>query len=111
MKEIKNTEEYINQDMDHILSLDEAHHNIKITTNQLIKHCKNAEIPMFLTYYIPGTGYVYQGLFPEDIDTPNVESEFGRFVEFLKTCVKFNQEDYKPVIKLNRQTSSTQEKK
>ena len=39
---------------------------------------------------------------PEEIDKPEVESEFGRFKEFLRTCMAFNKEDFKPTIKLRK---------
>lgn len=78
-----------------------AKHELKINSNRLLKECEEAEIPIFIAYFIPGEGYVYQGLLPEEIGTENVSSEYGRFTEFLKTCIGFNQADVKPIIKLN----------
>lgn len=77
-------------------------HDIKILSNQLFKLCQENQIPFFLTYYHPAVGYQYNGLFPEEIDSENVSSEYFRFVEFLKIVVNFNKEDYKPIIKKNQ---------
>ena len=74
-------------------------HEIKLKVNELLKLCQDKEVPFFLTYYHPDLGYQYSGLFPEEINSESVESEYYRFIEFLKVVVNFNAEDFKPVIK------------
>lgn len=91
--------------------LKQVKHDIKIGINRLLKDCEQAEIPIFLTYYLPGVGYVYHGLFPEEMQSEQLQSEYGRFSEFLKTCISFNKEDYKPVIKINSSRQDTAEER
>lgn len=78
----------------------EAVHNLKINANRLIKEAKESEIPMFIAYYVPGTGYIYDGIFPEEIGTPAMKPAHGKFLKFLRDCLDFNKEDYMPHIRL-----------
>lgn len=80
----------------------QAVHDMKIGINRVIKDAQEAEVPIFIAYYSPSQGYIYNALFPEEIGTKEAESEYGRFLDFLKTCVGFNREDYKPVIKVSK---------
>lgn len=108
MKDITNTEPNITSDIiDKKMSEKEALHKIRITTNQLVKDCKAANIPIFLTFYLPDVGYVYSGAFPEEVDHPDetLRKEMWRFMDFLKTCIQFNEEDYKPIVQLNKKES------
>ena len=73
----------------------DATHDIKITTSQLVRKCENAKIPCFVAYLVPGKGYQYNAVLPEEI---GVESEYGKFQQFLKTCLDFNRADYFPSI-------------
>lgn len=65
------------------------------------KECEQLGIPVFLALYLPEKGYRYRAVFPEEIAeeiASNVESEYGKFVNFLKVCTDFNKEDYFPGI-------------
>ena len=64
-------------------------HDVKIEVNNLMKIANDSKIPIFVAYYAPGKGYIYDGLFPEEIED----------AEDLKVCIDFNKEDYKPIIK------------
>jgi len=74
-------------------------HAMKIASNQLIKLAEENKIPVFVAYYDPKKGYQYNGLFPEEIDSLDVTSQYNRFYEFLKVCVGFNKEDLTPVVR------------
>ena len=54
--------------------------------------------PVFVAYYVQGKGYQYNAQFPEEIGTPELVPEFGKFNEFLRVCMDFNKEDYFPHI-------------
>lgn len=73
-------------------------HNIKMAAKSFCRECENNNIPVFVAYYLPEKGYQYRATFPEEIGTPEVESEYGKFKEFLKVCIGFNKEDYFPHI-------------
>lgn len=73
-------------------------HAVKIATNQLVKLAEDNEIPIFIAYYDPKRGYQYNGIFPEEIENSDAESQYGRFMEFLKVCISFNKEDNTPTI-------------
>lgn len=80
----------------------QAAHDMKIGINRIMKDAQEAEVPIFIAYYNPTQGYIYNALFPEEIGSKEIESEYGRFLDFLKTCVGFNRDDYKPVIKVSK---------
>lgn len=73
-------------------------HAVKIATNQLVKLAGENDIPIFIAYYDPRRGYQYNGLFPEEIESPDVMSQYERFMDFLKVCISFNREDNTPTI-------------
>lgn len=73
-------------------------HHINVEANRFCKECKDAEIPVFVAYYLPQKGYKYKSVFPEEIETNELKSEYGKFKEFLKVCIDFNKEDYLPGI-------------
>lgn len=73
-------------------------HEAKIMTNQYIKKCQEMGLPVFVAYFVPGKGYQYNAYFPEEIGTPDVKSEYGKFNEFLRVCIDFKKEDYFPHI-------------
>lgn len=73
----------------------DTEHNLKILVNRLVKSCKEEQIPMFIAFYSEKDGYQYNGVMPEDV---GVSSEYGRFIQFLRTAVAFNKEDYIPTI-------------
>lgn len=92
--------QYKNNDVD---TGNGATHTIKIMTNQLIKECERAKVPVFVAYHVrdaKGRGkYQYNAVLPEEV---GVNSEYGKFQEFLKTCLGFNKEDYlSPEIREN----------
>lgn len=75
-------------------------HDVKIEVNNLMKIANDSKIPIFVAYYAPGKGYIYDGLFPEEIeDAEDLKEQYGKFMKFLKVCIDFNKEDYKPIIK------------
>lgn len=76
-------------------------HDVKIGVNSLIKTSEAAQIPIFIAYYVPGKGYVYDGMLPEELNSPDLKEQYGKFWRFLQLCLDFNKEDYKPVIKSN----------
>ena len=73
-------------------------HAVKIAVNQLVKLAGENDIPIFIAYYDPRRGYQYNGLFPEEIEAPDVADQYGRFMEFLKICISFNRDDNTPTI-------------
>lgn len=77
-------------------------HDVRILLNNLTKICESENIPFFVAFYTEKNGYEYRGLFPEEIDERNMESQWGRFPKFLETVIGFNKEDYKPVITKNK---------
>jgi hypothetical protein len=78
-------------------NLSEDSHKIKILANQLVRECEIAKIPIFLSYYVPGKGYQYNALLPEEIGE-DMKGEYNKFKRFLQVCVDFNKEDYFPKI-------------
>lgn len=76
----------------------ESHHGINMAAKNLCRDCGDMGIPVFVAYYLPGKGYKYRATFPEEIATPEVQSQYGKFKEFLKVCIGFNKEDYFPKI-------------
>lgn len=74
-------------------------HDVKIGVNNLVKIAEESNIPIFIAYYAPGKGYVYDGLFPEELEEEDLKSQYGKFMKFLKVCIDFNRQDYKPIIK------------
>ena len=78
-------------------------HAVKIASNQLVKLAEENKIPIFIAYYDPKKGYQYNGIFPEEVDSEDVTSEYKRFFEFLKVCISFNKEDCRPTITKKKQ--------
>ena len=76
-------------------------HDVKIAINELMKISTNSKIPIFVAYYDPGKGYVYNGMLPQELNSPDLVDQYDRFWKFLKLCIDFNRDDYKPVIKSN----------
>lgn len=68
-------------------------HDLKIQINKLVKECEDHGIPIFVAFYSDVEKYFFQGLMPEEIGTPEVASQYGKFDEFFKTCVGFNKEE------------------
>ena len=88
---------YLNE-QDSIVNSGELHHKINMSAKKFYRECEDNNIPVFVSYYLPGKGYQYKAKFPEEIATPEVQSEYGKFKEFLKVCIGFNKEDYFPHI-------------
>lgn len=78
-------------------------HAIKIEVNSLMKIATEANIPIFVAYYAPGKGYVYDGMLPEELAADDLKEQYGKFMKFLQVCIDFNKADYKPVIKSNKE--------
>lgn len=74
-------------------------HDVKIGVNGLIKIAEESQIPIFIAYYAPGKGYVYDGLFPEEIGAEDLQTQYGKFIKFLQVCLDFNKKEYKPIIR------------
>ena len=76
-------------------------HDVKIASNAFMKGCKNAGVPAFLVFFMPGgkPHYEYTGIFPPEIGTPDVMGQTERFNAFLRLVMNFDKEDYYPHIK------------
>lgn len=68
----------------------EKEHEIKISANRLVREAGNAGIPIFVAYYSETEGYVFNGMLPEEL---GVESQYGKFNEFMRTCIGFNKDE------------------
>lgn len=73
-------------------------HAIKIASNQMVKLAEESKVPLFVAYYDPKKGYQYNGLFPEEIESDDVVSEYDKFKKFLEVCISFNKELCKPIV-------------
>lgn len=73
--------------------VDTYEHNLKIQLNQLVKDCLEHNIPIFIAYYSDTEKYIYNGVMPEEIDKPELYHQYGKFDEFLRTCIGFNKEE------------------
>ena len=71
-------------------------HVLKTTFNAIAKEAKKQGVPFFAAYYSETEGYVFNGVLPEEIlePTPDVESQYGKFAEFMKTCMGYNKEEF-----------------
>ncbi len=81
-------------------------HEIKIDANALENKCRKAGVPMFIAYYTPDKGYQYNALLPEELfEEAGVESEYGKFLEFLSLVSQFRRAPYTgiPLIKLPKE--------
>lgn len=60
------------------------------------KEMKEYNIPCFVAVLIPGKGYKYQMIMPEEIEneTPEIIESYGKFNKFLQVCLNFNKQDY-----------------
>ena len=85
------------------LPLSEISHEMHMRTKDLYRFCETHGIPIFIAYYLQNKGYQYKGLFPEEINTEEVLSEYGKFKQFLKVVIDFNEDYYKPQIKKNKE--------
>ena len=85
-------------------------HQIKISSNQLVKLAEDSQIPIFVAYYDPQKGYQYNGVFPEELDAEDLASEYGRFYEFLRVCIGFNKADLMPQMKKSEEDLPDHEK-
>lgn len=78
-------------------------HEIKIAANKIVKMGEENNIPVFVVYYDPKKGYQYNAVFAEELESPDLESQYGRFKDFLKICIGFNKQDIKPKIVRKKQ--------
>lgn len=70
-------------------------HDLKIQINAMCKEAKRNGVPIFIAYYSPSDGYVYNGVIPEEIeDAEDIKSEYGKFYEFLRICMNYNREEF-----------------
>ncbi len=71
-------------------------HDLKILLNRVVKDCAENAIPIFIAFYSPNDGYVYNGVLPEEIDDEEIDvsSEYGKFFEFLRICIGYNKEEF-----------------
>lgn len=80
-----------------------SQHNIKIEANAFVKKAKEAGIPSFVALFIPGQGYFYNGVWPEEIEDKkgraSVTDQDGRFLAFLRTCAEYNLADEMPRVR------------
>jgi len=80
-----------------------SQHNIKIEANALVKKARDAGIPSFISFYIPGQGYFYNGIWPEEIEEKkgraSVSDQDGRFLAFLQVCADYNIADEMPRVR------------
>lgn len=96
---LDNEEALNDEELDDKYELDSfQQHSINMAAKAFCRTCTEQNIPVFVCYYIPGKGYKYRATFPEEIDTPEVSSQFGKFKEFLRVCIGFNKKDYLPNI-------------
>lgn len=72
---------------------------IKHEVSSLVRKCAEKDIPVFVTYYIPGKGYQYNGIWPQEINSEDVKSEYDHFNEFFKLICGFKKENYFPHIR------------
>lgn len=82
-------------------------HNMKIASNDFVKKAKENRIPALTIYYDPKNGYKYNGIFPEEIGSEELKSQYGRFYEFMRVCLSFNQDDYVPVVKCGKKNDKS----
>ena len=81
---------------EHISNIEEKeevgapYHVINMEIKRLCQKCEENSIPIFIAYFLKGRGYKYRSIFPEEIGTESVQSEYGKFKEFLKVCIGFN---------------------
>ena len=68
--------------------------DIKKTIENLTNDLAESGYPSFVAVYVPGSGYQYSAILPEEINI-NISSTETKFNEFLKTVIGFNKEDYK----------------
>lgn len=70
-------------------------HDLKIQINAMCKEAKKNGVPIFVAYYSPADGYVYNGVIPEEIeDVSDIKSEYGKFFAFLRICMNYNKEEF-----------------
>lgn len=64
--------------------------------SNFVKEMKEIDAPCFVAVLIPGKGYKYQMLMPEEIENekPEIVECYGKFNKFLQVCLDFNKEDY-----------------
>ena len=77
----------------------EGPHKVLLAGKQFIKTAEEKGIPALAIYYIPGKGYKYQGILPQELENEEVSSEYDKFKEFLRLIIGFNKEDYLPPLK------------
>ena len=71
-------------------------HTLKISVNDMVKNAKENGVPMFIAYYSPTDGYVFNGVLPEEIinEDADVSSEYGKFNAFMRICMNYNREEF-----------------
>ena len=79
----------------------EKEHEVKIELNRIVREAGNAGIPIFTAYYSQDEGYVYNAMLPEEIASEPLKDQYGRFDEFMRTCIGFNKADAFKAEKVN----------
>lgn len=70
-------------------------HSVRIASNQLVKQCQDAGIPMFFCFYLPEKGYQYAAIFPEEMpERDNLKSQNHKFKRFLQAVIDFDKKQY-----------------
>ncbi len=73
-------------------------HDLRIDVNKMTREAKEHGIPIFIAFYSPLDGYVYNAVLPEEVEDENLakdlESEYGKFNKFLRICMDFNREEF-----------------
>ena len=91
LKEVSGQRENSSTPIDNSRTVNPGEHKIKIMMNELVREAAKEGIPIFGLYYSEKEGYVYNGMLPEEL---GVESEYGKFNEFLRICMGFNKEEF-----------------
>lgn len=100
------TEEKLKKNMNkYDFSSIDSIHEAKIAINAFTKKFEELGIPVFIAAYTGESGkldgYVYDAVLPEEIGTEKCESQYQRFMQFIKVVIDFNKEDYMPYVKIN----------
>ena len=73
--------------------------DVNARAKELVRLCEENGIPIFMAYYLANKGYKYRAVLPEELDNPDVSSEYGKFAAFLRIVMDFNKADYITNIK------------
>lgn len=79
---------------------DTSPREVNAKAKELLNTCKDADVPVFIAYYLAEKGYKYKALLPEEImnQEKSLTSEYGKFAAFLRVVMDFNKADYLPQI-------------